>query len=471
MRISTSAIYDANVSMLNQQQARLLHTQQQLATGRRMLTPADDPVASARALEVAQSDATNTQYATNRDAAKHSTSMAESVLQSVTSLLQDARTTAIQAGAGTLSSSDKQSLATDLSSRLDELISLANSTDGAGNYLFSGFQGRTQPFAKSAAGVQYTADDGQRMLQVSGSRQMAASDSGADIFMRIKNGSSTPVAIPVTAPLPLNTGAAIAVGDTSITLASPANTSTFVVGAPISGPGFPAGTTVQSITNATTFVTSAAATAASPAGTALNVGAGNTGSGIVSQAVVTNPAAFPGHNYQLTFSVAAGVTTYSVNDTILGTTLSSGNPYSSGQNISFGGLSFTITGAPANGDAFTVGPPQNESMFKTISDLIGAMGTSSAQLTDGLDRAISMLDRHLDNVSAVRSSLGSRLREIDSLQSTGDDLGLNFKATLSQLQDVDYNKGISDLNQQQLGLQAAQKSFKQVSDLSLFNYL
>lgn len=471
MRISTSAIYDANVSMLNQQQARLLHTQQQLASGRRMLTPADDPVASARALEISQSDATNTQYATNRLAAKHSASLAESTLQSVTSLLQDVRTSAIQAGAGTLSSSDKQTLAADFNSRLEELISLANSTDGAGNYLFSGFQGRTQPFAKSAAGVQYIADDGQRTVQVSSSRQMAASDSGADIFMRIKNGSSTPVAIPVTAPLSLNTGAAIAIGATNITLASPANTSTFIVGAPITGPGFPAGTTVASITGPTTFVTSAAATAASPVGTALSVGAGNSGSGIISQAVITNPAAFPGHNYQVTFSVAAGVTTYSVNDTVLGTTLSTGNPYASGQAISFGGLNFSITGTPANGDAFTVGPPQNESMFKTISDLIGVMSTSTTQLTDGLDRALSMLDRHLDNVSTVRSSLGSRLRELDSLQSTGDDMGLAFKSTLSQLQDVDYNKGISDLNQQQLSLTAAQKSFKQVSDMSLFNYI
>lgn len=471
MRISTSAIYDANVSMLNQQQSKLLHTQQQLASGRRMLTPSDDPMASARALEVMQSDSANTQFATNRNAARHSASMSESILQSVTSLLQDVRTTAVQAGAGALSSSDKHTLATDLGSRLEELLSLANSTDGQGNYLFSGFQGRTQPFTTSANGVQYAGDDGQRLIQVGSSSRMAASDSGADIFMRIKNGSSTPVANPVTVPLTLSAGAAIAIGDTSVTLASPANTSTFVVGAPITGAGFPAGTTVLSITNATTFVTSAAATAASPAGTALHAGAGNSGSGIVSQAVVTNAAAFPGHNYQVTFSVAAGITTYSVNDTILGTTLSSGNSYASGQSISFGGLNFSITGAPANGDAFTVGPPQNESMFKTISDLIGAMDTSSAQLTDNLDRALNMLDRHMDNVLTVRSSLGSRLRELDSLQSTGDDLGQDFKTTLSQLQDVDYNKGISDLNQQQLSLTAAQKTFMQISGLSLFNYL
>lgn len=404
MRISTSAIYDANVSILNQQQTKLLHTQQQLATGRRMLTPADDPAASARALEVMQSDASNTQYATNRYAAKSSTSMSESILQSVTTLLQDVRTTAVQAGGGAMSLSDKHTLAIDLGSRLEELQGLANSTDGIGNYLFSGYQGRQQPFANSASGVQYMADDGQRMIQVSSSRQMAASDSGADIFMRIKNGNGT-------------------------FIAQPDPTS--------------------------------------------NAGAGNAGSGIVSQGTVTNPALLTGSNYQVSFKVTAGVTTYDVTQTTPApaTSLSTANAYTSGQAISIGGMQFDVTGAPANGDAFTIAPSTNESIFKTISDLITTMGSSSATFTNNLSKALNQLDRGLDNVMTVRASQGSRLREIDSLQSTGEDLGLNYTSTLSQLQDVDYNKGISDLNQQQLNLTAAQKSFKQISDLSLFNYI
>ena len=275
MRISTSSLYDANVSMLNQQQTKLLHTQQQLASGRRMLTPADDPAASARALEVTQSDTVNTQYQTNRYAARSSTSLAESMLQSVTTLLQDVKTSAVQAGGGVMSQSDKQTMATVLSSRLEELQAVANSTDGIGNYLFSGYQGRTQPFANSASGVQYMADEGQRMIQVSSSRKMAASDSGADIFMRIKNGNGTFIAQP-----------------------DPAS----------------------------------------------NAGAGNTGSGISSQGIVTNPALLTGNNYKVSFSVAvvAGVTTttYGVTNTTTAAVLSAGNPYVSGQAISIDGMQF-----------------------------------------------------------------------------------------------------------------------------------
>jgi len=357
-----------------------------------MLTASDDPIASARALEVSQSDAMNTQYDTNRKAASSSFSLAEGALQSVTDLLQYVRTRSIEAG-GALTASMRQSMAADLNARIQELQGLANSTDGLGNYLFSGFQGRTQPFSGAAGAVQYNGDDGQRMIQVSSSRQLATADSGADIFMRIKS-----------------------------------------------------------------FATQATS--------------GNTGSGIISQGIVTNAAVISGNSYQVSFT---GAGTYDVIQTTPApaATLSTANVYTSGQAIAIGGMQFKITGAPAAGDTFTA-TAANETIFKTIADLssVLASGTATpAQLADSISRATNMLDRGLDNVLTVRASLGSRMNEVDSLKAAGDDLELSFKATLSQLQDVDYNKGISDLNQQQLSLQAAQKSFAQISGLSLFDYL
>lgn len=474
MRISSSTLYDSNAAALTQLQSKLLHTQQQITSGRRILSPADDPANAARALEITQSDATNTQYAANRNEAIRFLSLSEEVLNSVTTLLQDVKTTAVSAGSGVLSASDKRSLAADLRGRMDELLGLANSTDGIGNYLFSGFQGKTQPFANGASGVQYLADDGQRLIQAGSARQMIASDSGADIFMRIKNGNGTFVAAPLDGPATLSGSAAIAPDGVTVTIAAPASTSTLVVGTTLTGGGFPAGTTVQSIVNATTFVASQAGTAiASPPGTALQVGTGNAGTGVVSQGVVTNQAAITGHNYQITFGVAAGTITYGVTDTTTGAVLSAGNPYVSGQAINFDGAQLVITGIPANGDAFKASPSANESLFKTIADLISALesGGSSARFTNSLNKALNNLDRGLENVLAVRSSLGARLRELDVMQSAGEDIGSQFKQTISQLQDVDYNKAITDLAQQQANLQAAQKSFQLVSGLTLFDYL
>ena len=400
MRISSGSVFDTNVSMLNSQQAALLHTNQQVASGRRMLTPADDPAASANVLQVTQADGSNTQYTTNRNAAKSSLGMSEAVLQSVSTLLQDAKTMAVEAGNGALSASDRKSIGTELQGRLDQLIALANSTDGTGNYLFSGYQGRTIPFVNTASGVQYMGDDGQRKVQVSSSRQMPTSDSGADIFMRVKNGNGK-------------------------------------------------------------FVTEA-----SP---------NNSGSASIGQGLVTNATLLTGTPYKLNFT---GPSTYDVTDS-KGEILSQANHYGSGESITLPGMRITIIGTPEAGDSFTVSPSSNDGLFKTMSDLINALNTenpagdaaTSGQLTSGLSKAMSGLDRGLDRVLTVRAALGARLNELDSLQATGEDLGLQYKQTMSTLEDLDFNKAISDLNRQTTSLQAAQKSFKQVAELSMFNYM
>lgn len=372
------------------------------------MTPADDPAGAALSLHVAQADALNTQYGSNIDRAQSSLSLSEGTLQTVTSVLQDIRTTAVSAGSTIiLSNADRKAVANELQGRLDELVTLANTTDATGNYLFSGFQGKVQPFVNTPAGVQYMGDDGQRRVQISPAGQVAASDSGADIFMRIKNGNGT-------------------------------------------------------------FVTQAA-----PA---------NTGSGMSSVGSVTNPALLTGHNYQIDFTVLAGATTYSVTDTSTlpaPTVLSTGNSYVSGQDISFDGMQFDIQGTPANGDQFTVTPSTGESVFKTISDMINALNTpiytgnvpSFTQFSASVSRALNGLDRSLDNVLSIRSSMGARMRGLDSERNTTEDLGIQYKQALSQLQDLDYNRAISDLTQQKITLDAAQKSFKLVSEMSMFNFM
>ena len=121
MRISTSQIFQTGVDQLGTLQGNLAKTQMQLSTNRRMLTAADDPIASARALEVTQSQSVNTQFATNRANARASLSQVEGALQSTTSLLQDVQTMVVAAGNGALSPSDRTAMATELSGRLQSM--------------------------------------------------------------------------------------------------------------------------------------------------------------------------------------------------------------------------------------------------------------------------------------------------------------------------------------------------------------
>ncbi|MDC8759319.1 flagellar hook-associated protein FlgL [Janthinobacterium fluminis] len=412
MRISTKSTFDIGSTQINNLQAALTRSQQQLSTNRRNLTPADDPIASSRALEVLQSQSINTQFVTNRSNARNFLSQEELALKSSGDLIQDVQELIVKAGSGGLKDIDRGSLATELEGRLNDLLAIANTADGAGGYLFSGFKSTTVPFSPTATGATYQGDQGQRVLQIGSARTIPTSDAGSTVFESNMTGNGT-------------------------------------------------------------FVTAAAAG---------NYGRG--GAGIISGGTVTNPAALTGHQYSIDFTVVPGVptntTTYLVTDTTLGVPVPSPAtpvPYVAGQSISFDGMQLDIKGVPANGDQFTLAPSAKESVFKTIKDLVGVLrspaegAAGQARLSNSLGAIHKILDTAYDNVLSVRSEVGARMKEIDYLESSGEDLDLQYATTLSDLQDLDVVKAISLFTQQQTTLQAAQKSFTSMSNLSLFNYI
>lgn len=224
MRISTQTLFESGAARLGEVQSSLLKTQQQIASGRRILTPSDDPVGAARALEVTQSQSINTQHGVNRQHAKSALVSVEGALESATSLLLDVKTNIVTASNGSLTDSQRGFLATELRSRFEALLSIANSRDGMGNYQFSGYQTATPPFTETATGAQYQGDQGQRLLQVDATRQMAISNpgqavfqgGGQDIFNTLKDLITllqTPVVTPADAAA-LSSGLALAGSNT-----------------------------------------------------------------------------------------------------------------------------------------------------------------------------------------------------------------------------------------------------------------
>jgi len=127
---------------------------------------------------------------------------------------------------------------------------------------------------------------------------------------------------------------------------------------------------------------------------------------------------------------------------------------------------------------FQGGAPGGASdVFKTLTDLINLLNTpvvtpvDQANLTAGLGTARSNVDLALNNILTVRASAGSRLQELDALNSGGEDRGLQYSQILSELQDLDYTQALTKLSQQQFTLEAAQRSFVAISNLSLFSFL
>jgi flagellin-like hook-associated protein FlgL len=191
MRISTQSFYDQSRTAMGAQQSNLLRVQQQLGAGTKILAPSDDPLGATRALAVSQSIALNAQYSASRAQATHNLMLEDGALTSVTSVLQSIKTGVIEAGNGTMSDADRATIATTLQSSLEQLQGLANTDDGNGQFLFAGFKSGSAPFVRQADGsIRYAGDQGQRLLQVDVTRQMAATDDGRSIFQTLQGGAA-----------------------------------------------------------------------------------------------------------------------------------------------------------------------------------------------------------------------------------------------------------------------------------------
>jgi flagellar hook-associated protein 3 FlgL len=218
--------------------------------------------------------------------------------------------------------------------------------------------------------------------------------------------------------------------------------------------------------------------------------AGNTGTAVVGPVSTTNAtASASGDTYGITFSVAGTppVTTYTVSDTnSAGTTTSAAQPYTAGTAIALGtsGQTVTITGTPANNDAFTVTPaaqtPASQggtNIFSTIQNMITALQTpadtpaAAAALTNSLNVGLTQVQNALSNVTTVQATVGGREQQIQAMQTVNGTLSLQNSSSLADVTSIDLPSTISKYTQTQYSLQASQQAFVQVQQMSLFQYL
>lgn len=301
MRISTNTIYQLSTSQMTALQEKISQTSQQASTGKKVMTPQDDPVGSAKLLEAKQAISINDQYAVNRNALKYTIGIANVALNGIQDVMQSMNEQIVNLGNGSLNSSNRQSIAITLQSQLDHLVSLSNTKDAAGYYIFSGYRSDTAPIIPSTDPDDpygYDGDANNAVIQVD---------------------SSTQLGLGVNANTMFSTGF-LAQVKTSID--------------------------------------------------------------VLSNALST--------------------------DTEIAT---------------------------------------------AITDL--STKFSASQIT----------------VSAAQVTLGTSENRLTSMDSIGSERALAYKDVVSSLEDVDYNKVLSDLARQQLQLQVAQKTFTQISNLSIFNYI
>jgi len=191
MRVSTALIQQRGVQSILEKQAELLKVQDQLSSGKRLTAPSDDPSAASRIIDLNEALNQIEQYGENANYATQRLNLEEATLTASTNVLQRVRELAIQAAnTGTNDLQSEQAIASEIKERLKELFDYANTKDENGDYIFSGFQSRAQAFTTDGAGNYfYNGDEGQLALQIGSSRQVVASDSGAEVFQMIRQGN------------------------------------------------------------------------------------------------------------------------------------------------------------------------------------------------------------------------------------------------------------------------------------------
>jgi flagellar hook-associated protein 3 FlgL len=301
MRISTNFIQQQSVDAMLRQQTELAKTQQQVSTGERIQTPSDDPVAAVRILGIERDLNLTQQYQGNADAAENKLSVTDGILTSAADIMQRIRELAVQGLNDSNDPNARQGIAEEIRQLNETLVSLANTTDANGEYLFSGYQSNTQAFDPST--YAYNGDSGQRNLRVGGGYLVEISEPGDQIFISTNLDSST------------------------------------------------------------------------------------------------------------------------------------------------------------------------QAIFQTIEDFATALDNDSVNTAPNNGDFLTNMDTALDQVYNARTRLGTRMNAIDQQRAVNEASIASLENNLSQLKDLDYAEAITRLNQQSVGLQAAQQAYVKVQGLSLFNFI
>jgi flagellar hook-associated protein 3 FlgL len=191
MRVSTAGMHAATLGLLLDAQARLARTQEQIASGKRINSPADDPIGATRIEALTRQIEAGRQYTRNADAAANRLKFEEQALSDLGSALNRVRELVLQAGNATVDPASRAMIRAEVAGRVQEMLDIANRQDGQGEYLFAGLASQTRPFERTDAGVVYRGDQGQRFQAVGATQRVADGDSGDVVFGRVPGGNGT----------------------------------------------------------------------------------------------------------------------------------------------------------------------------------------------------------------------------------------------------------------------------------------
>ena len=410
-RVSTANQYDTALRNIGQRNTSLSNLQENLTSGKRVVRPSDDPVSAAQAERAINRLARIQTEQRALETQRNAIAQAESALGDAIGLMQNFRELTVSAGGGTLTPNDRATIANQLQGLREQMVEVANRKDTNGVPLLGALGSALAPFLgplSTTPDYSFAGLPGQT--------------------------SSTGVTIP-----------GMLDGDSAF-MFNPQRDGVY-------------NAAVSSIPNTRQLTTSAVTP--------------------VDKSLVT------GDNYTITFSaVGPGATpgtstaTYTLTNTTTGAISAPVTvpDYPSDKPLTIAmtdvpGLSFTITGNPANGDTITLQP--SPSIFSTLDSAIRDIrdAPNSNAAIQAVGQALANMDIGMERLHNMRGYAGELLNRADRITGDQEKRSVQLEGDRSRAEDLDMIKGISDFQNQQVGYEAALKSYAQVQKLSLFNYI
>lgn len=407
MRISTNQLYDRSIQSVLENSSELSNLQQQLASGKKLLRPSDDPVGAAQVVRLTEDLDKITQYKRNNDLLQSSLEKEEVILSSINDALNRARVLMVQSGNGVYDESDLKAIGIEIGEIRDEIFGLMNTRDSSGEYIFSGYQSETPAFTydPSSTGNKYNfaGDDGINKIRVSDTQTIQSNSSGKSVFEDVLARYTSSIS-----------------GSTGVTSAS----LSIVQQEAFDGfheNNYDAVTAANNQYRITVLATNQVQID--------NIGTGTT---IATQAFNSGqPFVFEGLEFNI--NGAAGNT-----------------------------VDFDLNPPEKKNVAETL-----NDFFISLNDT----SLSNEGFQEAIADALVGLDNGLVAVNDATSALGGRLNVAESVYESNLDLEIANKTARSVIEDVDYAEAVSELSKQETALQAAQSTFARVTGLSLFDYI
>lgn len=407
MRVTTNLIFDKNYRAINNSQGQLSDIQTQLASGKKLLRPSDDPVGATQVIRLTEEIDKINQYKRNNDLVTNALEIQETSLRSINDVVNRARVLTVQSGNGILSSADKQALGAEIEQLRNQVIDLMNTQNASGEYIFSGYQSASQAFEFNPTAtdnhIQFVGDNGTNITQLSDSVTIQSTTSGKTLFedvrARLNFSFSNVSGVTFDDYRIKNQGSFDQFHNSNF------------------DPEFPENNEYRFDITASNQLQ------------VTNIGTGalvdtlpfESGELITFQGVELTMQANPGDSFQLDLNRPE--------KTNLAETL--------------------------------------HNLFLGLND----PNLDAQQFSSIVDDTLVGIDNGLNKMARENSSVGARLNVAQSVEDTQLDAEIANQRALSSIEDVDYAFASAEFSKQETALEAAFASFPRIANLSLFNYI